>query len=308
MENKTYDLIIIGAGPAGMTAAVYGARAGLKVLMLDKGAPGGQMVNTYEVENYTGFENISGPDLSMKMFEHTQKLGVTYAYGYVKSIQDKGSTKIVVTEDEEFIAKAVIIATGTVNRRLGAIGEEKLAGRGISWCAICDGAFFRNKDVVVIGGGNSALEEALYLAGICRKVTIIHRRNEFRADRIVQERVKTNEKITLELEALVESFNEKDGKLGSITLRNVKTNETKELPCDGAFIYIGQEPVSSMFKDLVKVNEQGYIITNEHMETNIKGIYAAGDVCEKDLRQIITATSDGAIASQSALKYIESLK
>lgn len=305
--KKIYDLIIIGAGPAGMTSAIYGRRAGLEVLMIDKGAPGGQMVNTYEVENYTGFEKISGPDLSMKMFEHTQKLGVEYTYGNVSGIKEDGSLKIVKTDDDEFIGKAVIIATGTINRRLGVKGEDKLAGRGISWCAICDGAFFRDKDVVVIGGGNSALEEALYLSGLARKVTIIHRRKEFRAEKITQNRAKKNEKIFFELDAVVESFNEKDGKLGSVTVRNVKTDELKEINCDGAFIYIGQDPVSSMFKDFVKLNEQGYIITNEKMETSRKGIYAAGDVCEKDLRQIITATNDGAIAAQNAVKYIESL-
>lgn len=306
MENKTYDMIIVGAGPAGMTAAVYGARAGLKVLMLDKGAPGGQMVNTYEVENYTGFEKISGTDLSMKMFDHTQKLGVAYAYGMVKKIEDKGTTKIVETEDDRFEGKAVIIATGTINRRLGAAGEEKLMGRGISWCAICDGAFFRNKDVVVVGGGNSAVEEALYLSGICRKVTIIHRRNEFRAEKLAQDRASKNDKIEFELEAVVESFNELNGKLGSVTVKNVQTNVKKDIVCDGAFIYVGQDPVTSMIKDSIALNKQGYILTNDQMETNVKGIYAAGDVCEKELRQIITATNDGAIAAQNALKYIES--
>ncbi|QVK17299.1 thioredoxin-disulfide reductase [Mycoplasmatota bacterium] len=307
MENKMFDIIIVGAGPAGMTAAVYGARAGLKVLMLEKGAPGGQMVNTYEVENYTGFEKISGTDLSMKMFEHTQKLGVTYTYGIVTGIKDNGSTKIVETEEGNYTGKAVIIATGTVNRRLGAKGEEKLAGRGISWCAICDGAFFRNKDVVVVGGGNSAVEEALYLSGICRKVTIIHRRNEFRAEKLAQNRASNNDKIEFELESVVESFNEINGKLGSVTVKNVKSNDKKDITCDGAFIYVGQDPVTSMFRDIIKLNEKDYIITNDKMETNVQGIYAAGDVCDKELRQIITATNDGAIASQNALKYIETL-
>ncbi len=307
MDNQKYDIIIIGAGPAGMTAAVYGARAGLKVLMLEKGAPGGQMINTYEVENYTGFEKISGPDLSTKMFDHTQKLGVTYAYGFVTGIKDNGSTKSVLTEDATYETKVVVIATGTINRRLGADGEEKLAGRGISWCAICDGAFFRNKDVVVVGGGNSAVEEALYLAGICNKVTIIHRRNEFRAEKIAQERVSKNEKIAFELEAVVTSFNEKNGKLGSVTVKDVKTNELKEIATDGAFIYVGQDPVTDMIKDVIDLNKQGYIITNEKMETNLKGIYAIGDVRDKELRQIITATNDGAIAAQNALKYIESM-
>lgn len=307
MGNKLYDVVIIGAGPAGMTAAVYASRAGLSVLMLEKGAPGGQMVNTYEVENYTGFETISGPDLSMKMFEHTQKLGVEYAYGDVTGLLDEGNIKSVLTETDKYQTKTVIIATGTINRRLNAKGEEALAGRGISWCAICDGAFYRNKDVVVVGGGNSAVEEALYLAGICRKVTIIHRRDEFRAERVAQERASASEKITFELDAVVLSFNEVNGKLGSVTVKNVKTDKTKDILCDGAFIYVGQDPVTTMFKNVISLNKNGYIITNDKMETNVSGIYAAGDVTVKDLRQIITATSDGAIAAQNVVKYIESI-
>lgn len=307
MSKKIYDVAIIGCGPAGMTAAIYAARAGLNVLMLDKGAPGGQMINTYEVENYTGFDKISGPDLSMKMFDHTQKLAVNYEYGNVVGLEVESEVKVVKTDDEDYHAKAVIIATGTLNRRLGAKGEENLAGRGISWCAICDGAFFREKDVIVVGGGNSALEEALYLAGIAKKVTVVHRRQGFRADKIVQERAQKHEKIQFELDAVIESFNEVNGKLGSVTIKNAITNEKKEIICDGAFIYIGQDPVTSMFKEDIKLNPQGYIIVNERMETNIKGVYAAGDVTEKELRQIITATNDGAIAAQNAVKYLETL-
>lgn len=307
MSKKIYDVAIIGCGPAGMTAAIYAARAGLNVLMLDKGAPGGQMINTYEVENYTGFDKISGPDLSMKMFDHTQKLAVNYEYGNVVGLEVESEVKVVKTDDEDYLAKAVIIATGTLNRRLGAKGEENLAGRGISWCAICDGAFFREKAVIVVGGGNSALEEALYLAGIAKKVTVVHRRQGFRADKIVQERAQKHEKIQFELDAVIESFNEVNGKLGSVTIKNAITNEKKEIICDGAFIYIGQDPVTSMFKEDIKLNPQGYIIVNERMETNIKGVYAAGDVTEKELRQIITATNDGAIAAQNAVKYLETL-
>lgn len=307
MTNEIYDVLIVGAGPAGMTAAVYAARAGLKVIMVEKGAPGGQMVNTYEVENYTGFEKITGPDLSTKMFDHTQKLGVKYTYGDVRGIEDEGEIKIVKSDFGSYQTKSVIIATGTLNRRLNAKGEEKLAGRGISWCAICDGAFYRNKDVVVVGGGNSAVEEALYLAGICNKVTIIHRRDEFRAERIAEERARKNEKIELALDSVVESFNEENGKLGSVTIKNVKTDELTDLTTAGAFIYVGQDPVTSMFKGVIDLNKAGYIKTNDKMETSVRGIYAAGDVCVKELRQIITATSDGAIAAQNALKYIESL-
>lgn len=308
MNNQIYDLIIIGAGPAGMTSAIYAARAGLNVLMLDRGAPGGQMLNTYEIENYTGFEKITGQELSERMFNHTQTLGVKYRYGDVQSIKDEDKIKVVQTDEAVYKGLAVIIATGTVNRRLGVPGEDELAGRGVSWCAVCDGAFFRDRDVVVIGGGNSALEESLYLANFCRKVTIIHRRQSFRADLIVQERVKKNPKIGFELNAVVTRFNKVNNRLGSVTVKNVLTDEEKELPCDGAFIYVGQDPVTNMFKDLIQLNEQGYIIVNDKQETNVKGIFAAGDVCAKELRQILTATSDGAIAAQNAIKYIETIK
>lgn len=306
-QTKQFDLVIVGAGPAGMTAGIYAARAGLQVVMLEKGAPGGQMLNTAEIDNYTGYETILGPDLSMKMFEHTQKHGVQYAYGNVTHITLDGKYKLVHTDtDEVYRAKSVIIASGARNKRLGVPGEEELAGRGISWCAVCDGAFFRNQDVVVVGGGNSAVEESLYLAGLVNKVTIIHRRQQFRADQAAVNRVKANPKIEFELDAVVERFNEENGKLKSVTVKNVVTGETKDLEAQGAFVYIGLLPVSEMVKGLVDMDEYGYIIVKDNMETSVPGIYAAGDVVQKDLRQIVTATSDGAIAAQSAYKYIES--
>ncbi|ERJ10959.1 thioredoxin-disulfide reductase [Haloplasma contractile] len=307
-ENKVYDVITIGAGPAGMTAAIYASRAEMKVLMLEKGAPGGQMVNTYEIENYTGYTKIGGPELSMKMFEHTQALGAEYAYGDVTGIEDQGDIKIVKTATGEFKAHAVIVATGTVNRKLGVKGEEELAGRGISWCAICDGAFYKGKEVAVIGGGNSAVEEALYLAGLASKVTIIHRRDEFRADKVASERAKNNEKIEILWDHVIDSFNQTDGKLSSLTVKNVKTDELSDVECAGTFIYVGQDPVTEMVKDLGITDERGYIEVNHNMETKVKGIYGAGDNTEKELRQVITATNDGAIAAQTAIKYIERLE
>jgi thioredoxin reductase (NADPH) len=307
-NNKIYDMIIVGAGPAGMTAGIYAARAGLKVVMLEKGAPGGQMVSTYEVDNYTGFETIGGPELSMKMFEHTQKFGVEYAYGNVTKIEDQGKEKVVITDTGSFTGKTVVIGTGAINKQLGAPGEAELAGKGISWCAICDGAFYKGKEVVVIGGGNSAIEEATYLAGIVGKVTIIHRRQGFRADKVALERAQKNEKIHFELDAVVEKFNALDGKLGSVTVKNVVSGETKDIPCSGAFIYVGLIPVTDMFKGLIDLDPSGYILANAQMETNVKGIYAIGDVRQKELRQVVTAANDGAIAAQNALKYIESLE
>lgn len=305
VETRNCDVVIVGAGPAGMTASIYASRAGLKVVMLEKGAPGGQMINTAEIDNYTGFETILGPDLSMKMFEHTQKHGVEYAYGNVTKISEDGKYKLVHTETEVYRAKAVIIATGAKNKRLGVEGEEELAGRGVSWCAVCDGAFFRDQDVVVVGGGNSAVEEALYLAGIVNKVTIIHRRQGFRADQVALNRAKAHPKIEFELDAVVERFNAVDGKLASVTVNNVVTGEQKDIPAKGAFVYIGLLPVSEMVKGYVDLDETGYIKVNELMETSVPGVFAAGDVIVKDLRQIVTAANDGAIAAQSAYKYIE---
>lgn len=306
MEKLNYDVAIIGAGPAGLTAGVYAARAGLNVAMIERGAPGGQMVNTGEIENYTGFETISGPELSMKMFEHAQKTGAQYVYGDVQSVTTlENGNHAINFGQKEVEAKAVIVATGTVHRPLGVPGEKELSGRGISFCAICDGAFFKDKNVAVIGGGDSAVEEAIYLAGLCKKVYIVHRRDELRAQKVLQNRAFAIENIEMVWDTVVESFEEKDGKLGALNIKNVKTGEASNLPVDGAFIYVGLDPISGMVKDLGITNDKGYIQVNPHMETKLAGVFAAGDVIDKELRQVVTATNDGAIAAQSAFKYIE---
>lgn len=307
MSEHFYDVIIIGAGPAGMTAAVYASRANLNTLMLERGVPGGQMSDTEAVENYPGFDSILGPDLANKMFEHSQKFGAKYAFGDVKEVKDHGDYKEVITGDKTYKAKAVIIATGAEHRKLGVPGEEEYAGRGVSYCAVCDGAFFRDREIAVIGGGDSAVEEGMYLTRFAKKVTIIHRRDQLRAQKILQERAFQNEKIEFIWDTVVEKINGKDGKVSSLTLKNVKTGETKEFETDGVFIYIGTDPLSAPFKSLGIVNEDGYIPTNENMETKVPGIFAAGDVREKELRQIVTATGDGSIAAEAAIKYIESL-
>lgn len=307
MSEHFYDVIIIGAGPAGMTAAVYASRANLNTLMLERGVPGGQMSDTEAVENYPGFDSILGPDLANKMFEHSQKFGAKYAFGDVKEVKDHGDYKEVITGDKTYKAKAVIIATGAQHRKLGVPGEEEYAGRGVSYCAVCDGAFFRDREIAVIGGGDSAVEEGMYLTRFAKKVTIIHRRDQLRAQKILQERAFQNEKIEFIWDTVVEKINGKDGKVSSLTLKNVKTGETKEFETDGVFIYIGTDPLSEPFKSLGIVNEDGYIPTNENMETKVPGIFAAGDVREKELRQIVTATGDGSIAAEAAIKYIESL-
>ena len=304
--EKIYDLAIIGAGPAGMTAAIYAARASLSVVMIERGAPGGQMVNTFEIENYTGFEKISGPDLSMKMFEHAQAAGAEYAYGNVENVTvAEDETKIIDCGDHTVRAKTIIVATGTKHRLLNVPGESELSGRGISWCAVCDGAFFRGKKVVVIGGGDSAVEEAIYLAGLVEKVTVIHRRDELRAQKILQERAFADDKIEFVWDSVVESFEETNGKLGAVKVKNVKTDEVSDIEAEGAFIYIGLDPITDMIKELEVTDEAGYITVDHAMMTPVPGVFAAGDVISKELRQVVTAVNDGAIAAQSAFKYIE---
>lgn len=299
-----YDVIVIGAGPAGMNAAIYANRAGLSVLMLEKGAPGGQMVNTAEVENYIGFGNIGGADLSLKMFNHTQELGVEYGYGDVTGIVD-GNPKKVVTMDAEYEGKTVIIATGTSPRVLGAENEDRFAGNGISWCAICDGPLFKGKDVIVIGGGNSAMEEAVYLSGLAKKVTI-YARKALRANNTYIKHAESKDNIEIIQNTSITKFLGEQTITGAEIINN-ETKETATIDFDGAFIFIGFNPKTEAFTDLGILNENKNIIVNEHMETTVPGIFAAGDVLDKDLRQIATAISDGAIAAMSASKYIENL-
>lgn len=306
-EERMYDVIIIGAGPAGMTAAVYASRANLDTLMLERGVPGGQMADTEEIENYPGFESILGQELSMKMLDHAKKFGAEYGYGNVQEIIDHGNYKEVKAGDKTFKAKAIIIATGAEYKKLGIPGEEEFTGRGVSYCAVCDGAFYRERKIVVIGGGDSAVEEGMYLTRFAKKVTIIHRRDKLRAQKILQERAFKNEKIEFIWDTVVEEIHGKDGKVSHLTIKNVKTGETGEFQTDGVFVYIGTVPLSEPFKSLGIVNEDGYIPTNENMETKIPGIFAAGDIREKDLRQVVTATGDGSIAAEMAAKYIEQL-
>ncbi|MEI5908060.1 thioredoxin-disulfide reductase [Bacillus spongiae] len=305
--EKIYDVIIIGAGPAGMTSAVYTSRANLSTLMIEKGIPGGQMANTEEVENYPGFDRILGPDLSNKMFEHAKKFGAEYAYGDIKEIVDEGEYKAIKTSSRVYKARAVIIATGAEYKKLGAPGEKELGGRGVSYCAVCDGAFFKDKNLVVVGGGDSAVEEGVYLTRFANKVTIVHRRDELRAQKILQQRAFDNEKVEFIFNTTVKTINEKTGKVGSVTLVSTEDNSEREFETDGVFIYVGMLPLTAPFKDLGITNSMGYIETNSQMETKIKGIFAAGDVREKTLRQIVTATGDGSIAAQSAQHYVEEL-
>ena len=299
-----YDTIIIGAGPAGMTAALYAARSNLKVALLERGIPGGQMNNTADIENYPGYANISGPELAEKMFEPLENLGVEHLFGLVEKIEDQGDFKEIITEDERFEAKTVIIASGANHRHLGVPGEEDYNSRGVSYCAVCDGAFFRDEDLLVVGGGDSAVEEAIFLTRFAKSVTIVHRRDELRAQKVLQDRAFANEKIRFVWDSVVESIHGDERKVTGVTFKNVKTGEISQAEFGGIFIYVGLDPVSEFAADLGITDEAGWILTDHQMKTSIAGIYAVGDVRQKDLRQITTAVGDGAIASQEAYKYL----
>ncbi|WP_225426539.1 thioredoxin-disulfide reductase [Companilactobacillus hulinensis] len=304
---KTYDVVVIGAGPGGLTAALYASRANLSVMILDRGIYGGQMNNTAEIENYPGFESILGPDLGEKMYKSSTRFGADFGYGAVESVEDKGTTKIVHTDDGDYEAKVVIIATGSQYKKIGIPGEDELSGRGVSYCAVCDGAFFKGKDVAVIGGGDSAVEEGVYLTQMAKSVTIIHRRDQLRAQKILQDRAFKNDKIKFVWNADVKEIVDKDGKVGGVRYVDKKTGEEHVVPASGAFIYVGIQPMTDSFKSLGVLDENGWIDTNDHMETTVPGVYAIGDVRKKELRQITTAVGDGGIAGQEAFNYIQKL-
>lgn len=307
---KKYDVAVIGAGPGGMTAALYGARANLKVAMIDRGVYGGQMNNTAEVENYPGFPSIMGPELGEKMYQSTTKQGVDFVYGDVQGIEISGQDRIVKmeNEDDNILAKAVIIATGSDNRKLGIPGEEEYSGKGVSYCAVCDGAFFKDEDVIVVGGGDSAVSEGLYLANVTDNVNVVHRRDQLRAEKILQDRAFKNPKMNFTWDSEVTEIVGDENKMTGVKVHNKKTGEDKVVDAAGAFIYIGNIPNSKPFQDLGITDKDGWVITNDKMETSIPGIYAIGDVRQKELRQIITAVGDGGIAGQNAFEYIETLK
>ena len=304
---KEYDLVVIGAGPGGMTAAMYGARANLKVAMIDRGVYGGQMNNTAEVENYPGFPSIMGPDLGEKMYKSATEQGVEFVYGDVQKIELDGQKRIVKMDPEDITAKAVIIATGSTNRKLGIPGEEEYSGRGVSYCAVCDGAFFKDENVAVVGGGDSAISEGLYLANLAKDVDVIHRRDQLRAERVLQTRAFKNPKMEFTWDSVPVEIVGDENKVTGVKVHNKKTDEDKVIDASGVFIYIGNVPNSEPFKELKITDDQGWIITNDQMETTVPGIYAAGDVRQKKLRQIVTAVGEGGIAGQNAFEYISEL-
>ncbi|MEX2784402.1 thioredoxin-disulfide reductase [Streptococcus sp. H49] len=301
-----YDTLVIGSGPAGMAAALYAARSNLKVGILEQGAPGGQMNNTSDIENYPGFDLISGPELSMKMFEPLEKLGVDNLYGIVTAIEDQGKYKTVKTADESYQTKTVVLATGAKHRHVGVAGEEEYSSRGVSYCAVCDGAFFRGQKLLVIGGGDSAVEEGLFLTRFAESVTIIHRRDELRAQKVLQERAFADDKINFIWDSVVTEIKGDTNKVTSVDVKNVKTGQISNHDFGGVFVYVGLDPVSDYVSDLGITDEAGWIITDEQMQTARPGIFAVGDVRQKDLRQITTAVGDGATAGIQAYQYIAS--
>lgn len=294
----TYDLVIIGGGIAGVTAAIYAKRSNLNVLIIEKNAIGGLLNKIDEINNYPGFKSIKGFELSEKLFEQINELGVPVKNEEVINIELENNIKRVVTKDDEYTTKAVLITTGRVPKKIGLKNEENLYGRGLSTCALCDGNFFKNKEVAVIGGGNSALQEALYLSNIVSKVYLIHRRDQFRADEKLIKEVTECKNIEIVYNSNVTNINEVDGKVESITL-----NDENNLNVSGVFVYIGYIPGTNFIERLGITNEFGYIITNGYGETNIPGIFAAGDIIDKQIYQLVTAASEAAIAAININKY-----
>lgn len=306
--TKEYDVVIIGAGPSGMTAALYASRANLSVAMIDRGIYGGQLNNTADIENYPGFQSIKGPDLAKNMYDGSTNYGAEYVYGSVEKIKDNGATKTVITDSDEIEAKVVIIGSGSEYKKLGVPGEEEYGGRGVSYCAVCDGAFFKNREVTVIGGGDSAVEEGMYLSQIANHVNVIHRRDQLRAQKVSQDRAFANDKMDFTWDTkVVEILGDENKVTGVRTVNNI-TNEEKVVETSGVFIYVGLLPMTKPFLDLGITDEDGWIVTNNQMETSVPGIYAIGDARKKDLRQITTAVGEGGIAGQQAFKYIEEHK
>lgn len=305
--NTIYDVVIVGAGPAGMTAAIYAIRANMKVLLLDRLSPGGQMINTNEVENYAGLGKLSGAELAVKMFEHTQELGVEFDYKTVLRIRDDGELKSIVCEEDQavFRARSVILATGAVPRRLGVPGEDRWAGCGLSWCAICDGAQYRGKNVVVIGGGNSAVEESLFLADICTRVTIVTML-DLTADPKACEQLRCRDNVAVFTYQDVLELTGTE-RLSGVSFKSTKDGAERHVECDGVFEYIGFQASSEAFADLGITDAHGCIVADSRMKTSIPGIFGAGDITAKHLRQIVTSCSDGAIAANSAASYLKSL-
>lgn len=300
-----YDVTIIGGGPAGLAAGIYASRAALKTVLLEKGMPGGLAASTEMIENYPGFAGgIGGPELMMQMDAQARGFGLEIQSANAESIIESDGYFMVTTDDGAIRTKTIILATGAQSRKLGIPGEAQFHGRGVSYCATCDGAFFKDREVAVVGGGDAAVEEALYLTKFASRVHIIHRRDELRATKILQQRAKANERIVFHWSSTVEEISGEQT-VKEIILKDVVTGQTKTLPVNGVFAYIGTRPVSEMVSGLIQLDQKGYIITDDEMRTSKPGIFAAGDIRQKLLRQVVTAVADGAIAAVAAEKYLE---
>ncbi|MCK4605890.1 MAG: thioredoxin-disulfide reductase [candidate division Zixibacteria bacterium] len=308
-QEKQYDIVIVGAGPGGLTAGLYGARAERKTIVLEKLTPGGQIANTDEIEDYPGFEKISGAELAMKMTEHAKSFGLEIAAEEVVEIYVDGDDRVVrCASGDTYRGRAVILSTGGSPVKLGVPGEREYTGRGVSYCAICDGAFFKGQVIAVVGGGDAAVEEAIFLTRFASKVHIIHRRDALRAARIIQSRAFDNEKIEIIWDTVVESVNGDGTRVADLSLKNVKTGEKSTLEVGAVFPFLGFRPNSDITREALRTDQTGYIVTDEKMETSIKGIYACGDVRAQLVRQITNAVGDGTTAAVAAEKRIEELE
>lgn len=301
-----YDIIIIGAGPAGLTAALYALRANKTVLLLEKASFGGQMTFSPKIENYPGYEEISGNELADKLFEQVLAQGADFELEEVVSLKDNGSTKTVVTDSGEHESKAVIIATGAKHRLLGVKGEEDFVGNGISFCAVCDGAFYENKEVIVIGGGNSALQEAILLSDLCKKITVVQNLADFTGEKKLVEILKSKSNVDFIFNTVVKEFTGDDELKGAV-IENTETGEEKEITFDGAFVAIGLAPDNKAFENVTELDKFGYVASDEACLTKTAGVFTAGDCRTKRIRQITTAAADGAVAALAACDYIDKM-
>jgi thioredoxin reductase (NADPH) len=305
---RTTDVVVIGAGPAGLTAALYTGRAKLDTVVLEKMGPGGQLLNTELVEDYTGFKSITGQEMARVFEEHALEFGAQIEYGTVEQIYSEGREKVVVTEEgDEYRCKAVIVCSGGNARKLGVKGEEEFAGKGVSYCAICDGAFFKGQVLAVVGGGDSAVEEATFLTRYASELYLIHRRDEFRAQKVLQDRALANEKIKVLWSTVVEEIGG-DNLVEWISLKDLETGETRQLPVGGVFIYVGFSPNSDIFRDPIEKDELGFILTDDKMESSQPGIFVAGDARQQFVRQITNAVGDATTAAIAATKLLEALE
>ena len=309
MSKKDYDLVIIGGGPAGLTAGLYAARARLNVVLLEKMMPGGQVASTDWIENYPGFpKGLSGADLVLNMTEQAKRFNLPIESKEVQSIDLSEPIKKIELGDTSIMTKAIIIATGASPKKLGVPGEDMFYGKGVSFCGTCDAPFYRDQVVAAVGGGDTAVQESIYLTKFVKKVYLIHRRDELRATKILQERVFANEKIEIVWDSVVTGINGALTNVGSVTLKNVKTDETRDLKVDGCFIWVGTTPNTGFVPEQVRKNDWGFIVTDQKRETSVPGVFAAGDVRNTPLRQVVTAVGDGAIAAVEAEHYIENMQ